>query len=322
MSHEILFFWVTVSILLGITITILVLPLIRQWEIHSNMKRPRGVYNFPVYRYQLLEIESDFQSGLLTEESADRRKTEIQRRMLQSDDSFTKKNIYNIKLNTHRAKLIQSLLLSLVMAVGAVGLYLNRGAPGLPDRPASTELATMVQKNAERLSDELAKYMEQNPEKVEGWILLARFQRQLGVYAGAARSFHMAIKRGIKDTDTLASYGEMLVAERGGQVPSEACTLFRLAHHHNHAKAANDDPRAAFYIGLAAFQDGDSHCAISIWRGLELHAPPGAPWLDMLRTHIVSATAQAKLTDVMPQHLWDVPLCGRCAINSNLSQKD
>ncbi len=317
MIHDILFFWVTVSILLGITITIIVLPLIRRWKTPSKIFNIRRIHNFSVYRDQLLEIERDFENGMLTAEHTESRRTEIQRRMLQAASAFAGHAGLKERNDTLNTKVIQSLLMSLVIAVGAVGLYLNRGAPGLPDRPAATELSTMVQKNAERLSDELAQYMEENPDKVEGWMLLARFQRQLGVYAGAARSLHMAIKQGVEDTDTLASYGEMLVADRGGQVTSEACTVFRLAHHHNNANAANDDPRAAFYIGLAAFQEEDSRCAISIWRGLEMHAPPGVPWLDMLRTHIESVTAQEKLTDLIPQQLWNDPLCGTCATGSD-----
>ena len=323
MSHDILFFWVTVSLLLGLTITMLVFPLIRKWKPQSKIYCR---HDLAVYREQLLEIERDFQNGLFSAEYTESRRTEIQRRMLQAADSA----VVNVmpmnmskKCTQQKSRVLQALTVSLVIAAGAVGLYLDRGAPGLPDRPAAAE--RMVEKNAERLADALAQYMEENPEKVEGWILLARFQRQLGVYAAAARSFHMAIERGIEDSDTLASYGEMLVADMGGQVTSEACTAFCRAHHHHpshpsHNSHKTDDPRAAFYIGLAAFQEGKQRCAIAIWRGLEMYAPPGAPWLDMLRTHIVTAAAQAKMTEIIPQPVWDAPLCGQCA-TENFSSK-
>ncbi|VBB68610.1 Cytochrome c heme lyase subunit CcmH [invertebrate metagenome] len=316
MSDDLLFFWIAVSILLALTVTMLVVPLIRYQRIHPKMGY---LYNIDIYREQIAEIEYDLYQKLLKVEHAASRRTEIQRRMLRAADATGNTVRTESKVESQRSFFLPSMIIVLAIPVGTVGLYIDRGAPGLPDRPAAAEITTIAQKNAERLADELAQYMEKNTGKVEGWLLLARFQRQLGSYAAAARSFYMAIEHGVKDTDTLASYGEMLVAQKGGRVLSEACAAFRQAYHY--AKVANDDPRAAFYLGLAAFQAGNPYCAIAIWRGLEEHALPEAPWLNMLRNHIAIAAEQAHLTPtaIAPiAPVSDSPLCGGCTTGSDV----
>jgi cytochrome c-type biogenesis protein CcmH len=42
-------------------------------------------------------------------------------------------------------------------------------------------------------------------------------------------------------------------------------------------------PKARFFLGVAAHQDGQGDKAISIWRDMLSEAPPGSPWAGMVR---------------------------------------
>ena len=52
------------------------------------------------------------------------------------------------------------------------------------------------------------------------------------------------------------------------------------------------DVMARFYMGMAADQDGRRAEAEKIWRDLLAEAPPGAPWIEVVR-HALARNAPA-----------------------------
>ncbi len=266
--------------LLVLTVTVLVISLVRR-----QSPGKEGNHALAIYRDQLAEIERDVSRGLLTVEQAEGTRIEIQRRLLRAAADSTARDSM---IRVGRGSFGAVALVGVGVPVGAVGLYLLLGSPALPDQTVAV-VATQVQA-VEHLVDELARHMEATPERIEGWLLLARSQRQIGRYAAAAQSFRMAIEQGAEDFDTLASYGEMLVRSRGGQVPPKAEEIFHRAY-----RAEPNDPRAAFYLGMVAWQAGDSRRAIALWRGLEARSLPEAPWLDTLHSYMATVAEQANL---------------------------
>ncbi|MFX4593141.1 hypothetical protein ABTB06_20310, partial [Acinetobacter baumannii] len=47
-----------------------------------------------------------------------------------------------------------------------------------------------------------------------------------------------------------------------------------------------DDPKAGYFLGLAAEQDGRTTDAASIWRGMLAKAAADAPWRPLLRSSL------------------------------------
>ncbi|KAF0118863.1 MAG: cytochrome c-type bioproteinis protein CcmH [Rhodospirillaceae bacterium] len=271
-------FWGAAGVLLVLTVAVLVTPLM------GRRCRPLvSTHDLAVYKDQLAEVERDVARGLLTAEQAAGTRIEIQRRMLRVSEAPPV-----LKAAASGGHRWLAGVVGVFVPVGTIGLYLTLGAPNLPDQPVAVGGAEA--RNVEHLVDELTRRMEANPERVEGWLLLARSQQQLERYALAARSFRMAIERGADGGDILASYGEMLVQSRNGQVPPEAAEAF-----HRAFRADPKDPRAAFYLGLAAWQGGDSRRALALWRGLEERSPPQAPWLETLHRHMTAVVEQAGL---------------------------
>jgi cytochrome c-type biogenesis protein CcmH len=64
-------------------------------------------------------------------------------------------------------------------------------------------------------------------------------------------------------------------------VTAEAKTEFERAH-----ALSADDPKANYFLGLAAEQDGRKDDAANIWRALLAKAPADAPWRPLVQTSL------------------------------------
>jgi len=57
------------------------------------------------------------------------------------------------------------------------------------------------------------------------------------------------------------------------------------------------EPKARYYLGLAAKQDGNAAAAVAIWRSLLADAPPGAPWSGFVR-EALTRVGEAPAVDI------------------------
>src|SRR3989304_976360 len=95
----------------------------------------RGGSDIAVYRDQLDEIARDRAAGLIGEPEAEAAKVEISRRLLAAADAaaLEKSAPQEPSVWRRRATAVASLAL---LPVGAVGLYLILGSPGMPGEPS------------------------------------------------------------------------------------------------------------------------------------------------------------------------------------------
>ncbi len=130
---------------------------------------------------------------------------------------------------------------------------------------------------------ELKARLAKEPNDSDGWRLLSRSYTLLGEPQKAAEAAQRAAALGAKsgNADAQSAAGEDLVTANGDKVVPEARRLFEAA-----LAADPNDPRARFYMGLAAAQDGHGDAALQRWLALEADSPADAPWLGGLRTNI------------------------------------
>ncbi len=152
-------------------------------------------------------------------------------------------------------------------------------------RAAPHDLETAVQQLEAKLA--------QSPDDQEGWRLLARSYAELGQPDKAADAAKRAASLGAKpgDAEAQSARGEDLVTAANGVVGSDARQAFAAA-----LAADPSDPRARFFMALAAAQDGDSEAALTRWLALEKDSPPDAPWLGGLRSNIARLAQQMGLS--------------------------
>jgi cytochrome c-type biogenesis protein CcmH len=127
----------------------------------------------------------------------------------------------------------------------------------------------------------LTKRLEDMPQDLEGWSLLARSYMTLGRYDEAAQAFAHAAKLDPNDAGLAASHGEALVYAGGGLVTPAAREAFEAAR-----RIDAMELRARFYLGLAEIQGGRPRTALALWEALASDTPANAPWLVELKQGI------------------------------------
>ena len=167
-----------------------------------------------------------------------------------------------------------ALVALVLLPLGAAALYLALGSPQLPGEPLAAHLREAHQnRSIESLVAQVEARLEQNPNEVRGYEVLAPVYLQLGRFADAVTARRKVLALAGETAARQADLGEALVAAANGIVTSEAKTAFERAQ-----QLDPHDLKSKFFIGLAAEQDGKREQAAAIWRGMLADAPPDAPW--------------------------------------------
>ncbi len=231
-----------------------------------------------VYKDQLAEIERDLGTGLIAAPEAEAARIEIGRRLLSAAGSEPAPPAQT-SLKWRRAAAIVALVgLPLV----AVGIYVPLGSPALQDFPlAARDRTPDTAEPLENLVAQVEQHLEKNPADGRGWTVLAPVLERLGRFDDAVRAYRNALTYNGESAERRSDLGEALSAAAGGVVTAEAKTEFERAHALN-----ADEPKANYFLGLAAEQDGRKDDAAAIWRAQLAKAPPTAPWRPLVQSSL------------------------------------
>ncbi|MCG8593521.1 MAG: c-type cytochrome biogenesis protein CcmI [Kiloniellales bacterium] len=240
----------------------------------------RADYELEVCRAQLRELERDFERGVVTEDEVEAAKVEIQRRILAADSAR------GARTSAAASPLDQALpvVLGALLPLAAFGLYAWLGSPGLTgpavtvaERPASGQQQSSLP-DVQGMISQLKGRLAEQPQDIDGWITLGQSYMTIGRYMDAVSAFDRALEIRGNLPFVNASRGEALVFAAEGRIPQEARAAFR--------KTLEDDPaepRARFYLAMAAEQDGEPRKALDGLTALLAEAPPGADWARAVR---------------------------------------
>ena len=150
------------------------------------------------------------------------------------------------------------------IVVLSVSLYNYIGNPGVPSGAGTTpDTAAMVTSLAAKLED--------NPDNVNGWKMLARSYKTLQQFDAAMNAYERAMEiEGGQNAQTLVELALVIVDRDGGAVSTQAEALLETA-----LALDPNDPNSLFYSGMAAARRGDTDLAADRWEILlGLNAPP------------------------------------------------
>jgi cytochrome c-type biogenesis protein CcmH len=221
------------------------------------------------------ELERDRSAGLIGSAEADAARVEISRRLLAADGAQA--HASTVSLAPWRRRFI-AVAAMLALPLGAVPLYLALGFPGLPDQPLAARTNGPENRSIAALVAQVEDRLERNPQDGRGWEVLGPVYMRLGRFDDAVRARRNALRLLGANAAREGDLGEALAAAANGVVTAEAKNAFDRAL----ALDAND-PRAKFFIGVAAQQDGRNAEAAAIWRKLLAKAPADAPWAQVVR---------------------------------------
>ncbi|MGD9295143.1 MAG: c-type cytochrome biogenesis protein CcmI [Roseobacter sp.] len=303
-------FWI-VSAGLAFVVALLIFIALRSPQ--RGVGEPSAAYDLRVYRDQLREVDKDLARGVLDEADADRVRAEISRRILAADAAL---NAEAVAADARKgAPLVIGLVLGAVLVGGSLWLYWTIGAPGygdfaLEDRIALAEEARANRPGQQEAEDSLPAYVAppdispdyaalverlretvaNRPDDLQGHILLAQNEANLGNFRAAARAQARVVAlRGENATaDDYTNYADMLVIAAGGYVSPEAEAALTQALS---LDASNGTAR--YYIGLMLAQTGRPDRAFRVWDQLLREGPEDAPWIAPILAQIEDLSLRA-----------------------------
>lgn len=263
--------WLVLALMTAAAMFAVLWPLARSRRVDGNAS------DVVIYRDQLHEIERDRASGTIGTAEADAARVEVSRRLLAAADAQAPPAADPaLRLRHRRWTAVAAFV---VIPLGAICVYLVLGSPNLPGQPLAQRFAAPADANSVAgLIARVETHLERNPDDGRGWDVVAPIYMRLGRFDDAIRAYRSALKLEGETADRQASLGEALAGAAGGVITTDAKGAFERA-----LVLDKSNPRAQFYLGLAAEQDGRASEAVDRWQSLIAHAPADAPWLAYVR---------------------------------------
>lgn len=273
-------FWLTGAIAVLLVLALLLRPFLLK---SANASVSRKQLNAAIFRDQLVRLDRDRAENTLAEADYEQARIELQRRVI--DDTAQEDATATMKA-PHKTMVA----LGLMLPIAAVGLYVLVGNPAAL-QPSAAPQAPASMPDMEKLTAGLAKKLEQEPDNLQGWAMLARSYKMLGRNVEAEQAFAKAGTFLDTDAQLLAIYADLAATNANGNFSGKPTQLIEKA-----LKVDPENPMALWLAGTAAFQGGQYDSAILIWERLIQQIEPDTDDWRMLRESIDAAyTASGKV---------------------------
>lgn len=220
-----------------------------------------------VYRRQIDDLDDLVERGLLQPDEHEAARAEAARRLLAEPSRRGAETA---------GRRLWSLAAAGAAALGAVGLYVWLGSPGMADQPFKARMAQWraeaVTAPAKLRPDELAAMLRDvvkaHPDDPRPLEMLGRVERQIGDAPAAARDFDHAARLDPNNADLQVALGLALAEAAGAKGTPEAEAALR--------RAVAIDPKnfaALYYLGALRAGAGDRAEAAGLWRRLAAEFP-------------------------------------------------
>jgi len=264
-------FLIAAALLLAVSLALLARP---WWRRAGTSGASRRDLNTTIYRDQLRELDRDLANGQLAEADHQTARAEIQRRLLEDaaqDDT-------PLVATAHPRRTLIALLVALPL-LGA-GLYAVLGSPAALDQAQRRDFS---QQDIDKMVSGLAAKLENEPDNLQGWAMLARSYKSMRRTAEAERAYEKAFALVEQDPQLLADYADLL-ASKTGDLAGRPEQLI--------AKALALDPdhlQSLWLAGTAAFNRADYATAVRHWQRAQRQLPPESEDARMLASIVEEA---------------------------------
>lgn len=293
-------FWIISGIFIVTALLFIIPTLLRNRDSQEEGVELDAV-NVSVYRDQLIELEIDLQNDILTQEQYNKSKQELQQRMLQDipekEEMAIKKTkkIYNIAMST---------VITLTLPLAAVSLYMMLGdTRGLLPQ-AQLANATQMQSagdspaghdNFSSVVENLIARLSDNPDDIEGWVMLGRTYAIMGRYDEASNTYQKLTELVPNNAQILSDYADVLAMKNQGSLVGRPAELINEA-------LQNDPeyPKALALAGTAEFEQARFEQAAVHWEKLLTVIPDDSELAKSVNTSIAEARTLASGESVYP----------------------
>lgn len=279
----------------------------------------RQTANIAIYRDQLAELEADLSNDVLSKEQYEKSKQELQKRMLQDVSVSGVGSDVRISPNKTRG-LVTAVVVILAIPLTAVSLYMTIGDTRglLPQSQLanatqfhSENMAGMPQGHAEINSvvDNLVARLQDNPEDIEGWVMLGRTYAIMGKFQEASATYGKLVEMIPDNAQLLSDYADVLAMTNNGSLIGRPAELI------NQALSVDPEyPKALALAGTVEFEKENYEQAANYWQKLLGLIPQDS----QLATSVSNSIDQAKSLAVKGKEGQPVQLAQNSKITSDL----
>ncbi len=278
-------FWLVAACLLGAALLFVVPPLFLRKESATEVERKAA--NISIYKNQLQELEIDLEAGDVSQEQYDKSRSEIERRLLE-DAAVANQGAAKSSKGLSIATAVIAVVLVPVVALTMYSSLGNPDAmnPQMVAQPAASPHGdeTNMENQIEMMVSRLAQRLQENPQDIEGWVMLGRSMSALGRYNEAVMAYENAIQFAGEDANVLADYADAIAMAGGESLEGRPMELLQ--------KALSIDPnnqKALWLAGTGLFERGDFSGAIDYWARLLRQLPADSKDADVMRANIAEA---------------------------------
>lgn len=261
--------WILITALTLIAILYVCIPFLR-----SNLNaRDEIETEKALYEARLKELDNEFTLGRIDETSLKAAKTEEARKLLKlsAAHSSTTTGFFSGKLTL--------LATAVFIPLFSIAIYTSVGSPEVAFQEEAIE--ETGQASIEQLLEAAERRLEQAPDDLRGWLVVAPVYARQGKYDKAIAAYKNAIRLSDKDPELTFALAEVLVEKSQGLISDEA-----LSYAQKTVALNEDHASAKFMLGIAAFQKGNNDEAIRIWQALIDSAQGNEPWVSVVQQRI------------------------------------
>ncbi len=256
-------FWIICTLLIIVAL-IIILPSLLAKGTQADLDRQK--INRAVFEKKLKELEHDREYDLIDKEQYEVAKSELQRTLI---DDLTDQKEFALKKSNKILPII--ILLAVPVVTVLTYLKINNGLVSLsPDFQAQMQAQQQGQMSSvEDAVASLEQKLKQNPNNLDGWLMLGRSYLLSNKFDAAVAAFAKAndISKGA-NPNVLVAYGEAQGFAAGQKFDENTLALF--------TKALQIDPnneRGLWYAGLATYQLQDYKSSAGYWEKLMQQVP-------------------------------------------------
>ena len=289
-------FWILIAGLAGLALLFVIPPLLSRRE--ATTETDHDQLNLDVFRQQLIELDADMAAGKLERGQYHDARQDLERELLHD----VKGQGAPAATSAPGTAPFTALILALALPAFAVGLYLAIGHSAIIPRLETAAVATAstppdhgaggAQQAAslEVMVERLAAKMEENPNQLEGWLMLGRTYVALNQPDKGAAALARALSLAPQNPEVMINLAQALATAANGQLAGRPAELI--------AAALVIEPKHAtgrWLNGLVAYQAGEFPLAVKRWEALALDLDAAGEDASELRQFIADAREQGGL---------------------------
>jgi cytochrome c-type biogenesis protein CcmH len=257
--------------------------------------------NAAVYRDQMAELDREFVMGNLSYEELKAARDELSERLLAdvADIEDTTQPAAAAPTSVWRKPWLSIALLVFVVPVSSMLMYSVLGEPAALDPAALKQgvdgSAEVTPEKLTEMAIALTRRLQDEPNSMEGWVMLGRVQRARGHFEESAEAFAKALTLS-RDDNLSIERAEVLAQKNGGSFAGEPWVIIQ--------RVLTADPHhlnALFLAGSASYAEMNFTTALRYWERAREVVPADSPDAPELDRAIAEARDKLELPAIPPR---------------------